>query len=86
MKKARIKSGEGVLIGNAGEYYVMGELLKRGVIAALAPRNTPSFDILARDRENRIVSIRVKTKSAELTIWQYSTKKDGEISESVEGK
>jgi hypothetical protein len=35
------------LIGNAGEYYVVAELLKRGVIAALAPRNAPAFDILA---------------------------------------
>jgi hypothetical protein len=45
--KGRIKAGEGVLIGNAGEYYVVAELLKRGIIAALAPRNAPSFDILA---------------------------------------
>ena len=43
----RIKSGEGTLIGNAGEFYVAAELLKRGVIAALAPRNAPTFDILA---------------------------------------
>ncbi|MFH0797172.1 MAG: hypothetical protein V2A65_08990 [Candidatus Omnitrophota bacterium] len=79
MKKGRIKSGEGVLIGNAGEYYVMGELLKRGVIAALAPRNAPSFDILATNKKNRAINIRVKTKSGELPIWQYSIKKDGEI-------
>ena len=79
MEKGRIKSGEGVLIGNAGEYYVMGELLKRGVIAALAPRNAPSFDILATNRKNRAINIRVKTKSGELPIWQYSIKKDGEI-------
>ncbi len=43
----RIKAGEGTLIGNAGEYYVVAELLKRGVLAALAPRNAPAFDILA---------------------------------------
>ena len=79
MEKGKIKSGGGVLIGNAGEHYVMGELLKRGVVAALAPRNTPSFDILAKNKENRAISIRVKTKSGELPIWQYSIKKDGEI-------
>ena len=79
MEKGRIKSGEGVLIGNAGEYYVMGELLKRGVIAALAPRNTPSFDILAKNKNNHVTSIRVKTKSGKLPIWQYTIKKDGEI-------
>lgn len=74
----RIKAGEGILIGNAGEYYVMAELLKRGVIAALAPVNTPSFDILATKKE-KTVRIRVKTKSQELSIWQYSVKKDGSI-------
>jgi len=76
--KGRIKAGEGALIGNAGEYYVVAELLKRGIIAALAPRNAPSFDILAT-RGNRTVRIRVKTKSQEYPIWQYSAKKDGNI-------
>ena len=27
----RVKAGEGSLIGNAGEHYVMAELLKRGI-------------------------------------------------------
>ena len=76
--KGRIKAGEGLLIGNAGEYYVMAELLKRGIIAALAPRNTPSFDILATKR-NQSVRIRVKTKSNEYSEWQWSIKKDGNI-------
>jgi len=76
--RGRIKAGEGALIGNAGEYYVVAELLKRGIIAALAPRNAPSFDILAT-RSNRTVRIRVKTKSQEYPIWQYSAKKDGNI-------
>ena len=76
--KGRIKAGEGALIGNAGEYYVVAELLKRGIVAALAPRNAPSFDILAT-RNNRTVKVRVKTKSQEYPIWQYSVKKDGSI-------
>ena len=76
--KGKIKAGEGTLIGNAGEYYVVAELLKRGIIAALAPRNAPSFDILAT-RGNCTVRIRVKTKSQEYPIWQYSVKKDGSI-------
>jgi hypothetical protein len=76
--KGRIKAGEGLLIGNAGEYYVMAELLKRGIIAALAPRNAPSFDILAA-KGNRTVRIRVKTKSQEYPVWQWSVKKNGSI-------
>jgi hypothetical protein len=74
----RIKSGEGTLIGNAGEYYVMAELLKRGVISALAPRNAPAFDILATNPQ-KTVRIRVKTKSEEYDSWQWMTKKDGSI-------
>jgi len=74
----RIKSGEGTLIGNAGEYFVMAELLKRGVIAALAPRNAPAFDILATSPE-KTVRIRVKTKSEEYDAWQWVAKKDGTI-------
>jgi hypothetical protein len=37
----KIKDGLGTLIGNAGEHYVMAELLKRGVITVLAPRYEP---------------------------------------------
>jgi hypothetical protein len=74
----RIKSGEGTLIGNAGEYFVVAELLKRGVIAALAPRNAPAFDILATNQE-KTVRIRVKTKTEEYNVWQWSVKKDGSI-------
>jgi hypothetical protein len=74
----KINAGLGTLIGNAGEYYVVAELLKRGIIAALAPRNSPDFDILAT-KGTQAVRIRVKTKSEEYDIWQWSAKKDGVI-------
>ena len=80
--KGRIKAGEGTLIGNAGEYYVMAELLKRSVIAALAPRNSPAFDILAT-KGNKTVRIRVKTKSEQYDDWQWMVKKDGTIFRSL---
>ena len=66
------------LIGNAGEHYVMAELLRRGIVAALAPRNAPAFDILAT-KENRTVRIRVKTKSQIYSDWQWNIKKDETI-------
>jgi len=56
----------------------MAELLKRRVIAALAPRNSPSFDILAT-KGDKTVRIRVKTKSAKYHDWQWMAKKDGSI-------
>jgi hypothetical protein len=77
-----IKSGRGPLIGNAGEYYVMAELLKRGVVAALAPRNAPDFDILAT-KDGKTVRIRVKTKSEAYDIWQWVIKKDGAVFRNV---
>jgi len=74
----RIKAGEGTLIGNAGEYYVVAELLKRGIVASLAPRNAPGFDVLAT-RDHFTARIRVKTKSEQYDIWQWSAKPDGTI-------
>jgi hypothetical protein len=74
----QIKLGFGTLIGNAGEYYVVAELLSRNVIAALAPRNAPAFDILAT-QGTRTVRIRVKTRTAENDDWQWNAKKDGTI-------
>jgi Holliday junction resolvase-like predicted endonuclease len=76
--KGKIKVGEGTLIGNAGEYYVVAELLRRGIIAALAPRNAPALDVLAT-KGKITVRIRVKTKSHDNTGWHYVTKKNGSI-------
>jgi hypothetical protein len=74
-KPGKIKSGQGTLIGNAGEYYVMAELLKRGVVAGLLPRNAPAFDILAT-KGGHSVRIRVKTKSAQYDSWRWVAKED----------
>ena len=77
-----IKQGLGTLIGNAGEYYVVAELLSRGVVAALAPRNAPGFDVLAT-KEERTVRLRVKSKREQYTDWQWVVKKDGAIFRSL---
>jgi hypothetical protein len=75
----KIKEGRGPLIGNAGEYLVVGELLKRYIIAALAPRNNPSFDVLATNGTNSLY-IRVKTKTiaAKSWVWMCSKRDAGE--------
>lgn len=39
------------LLGAAGEYYVMAELLRRGYIAALAPQGVPNADVVVTDVE-----------------------------------
>jgi hypothetical protein len=73
-----IKAGLGTLIGNAGEYGVMSELLKRRWIAALAPRNAPNFDIIATNGELD-VRIRVKTKTEKTVGWHWGARKDGSV-------
>jgi hypothetical protein len=40
------KRRSGIPTGNAGEYFVMGELLRRGYDAQLADRNTKGYDVL----------------------------------------
>lgn len=80
-----IKQGLGTLIGNAGEYYVVAELLSRSVVAAMAPRNAPGVDVLATKGEDT-VRIRVKSKRAQYTDWQWVVKKDGTIFRNLGGK
>jgi hypothetical protein len=73
-----VGTGQWSLIGNAGEYYVMAELLKRGILAALSPRNSPSFDILAT-KDDITVRIRVKTKSEGNNGWHWTAKVEGVV-------
>jgi hypothetical protein len=59
----RIKSRKsGIPTGNAGEYFVMGELLKRGFDAQLADRNTQGYDMLVgRAEAASLRKVQVKT-------------------------
>ncbi len=81
----RIKEGKGTIIGNAGEYLVVGELLKRDIIAAPAPRNTPGFDVLATNGMNAL-NIRVKTKTEASDSWVWICKKGGDIFKNLSDK
>lgn len=56
------KRASGVPTGNAGEYFVMGELLRRGLDAQLADRNTKGYDLLVgRADEPALRKVQVKT-------------------------
>jgi hypothetical protein len=77
--------GRAVLVGNAGEHYVLAELLRREIVAGLTPRNAPHFDILATDGR-RQVKIRVKTKSAGSDDWQFRMNERHEIYSEVGAK
>jgi hypothetical protein len=73
----RIKAGKGTLFGDAAEHFVLAELLRREIVAALAPRNMPSYDILAVNGTNS-AKVRVKSKTAADT-FVWNAKKDGKI-------
>jgi hypothetical protein len=45
-KTEKKKRRSGIPTGNAGEYFVMGELLRQGWDAQLADRNTKGYDLL----------------------------------------
>ena len=52
-----------VIIGAAGEHFVMAELLRRGLVAAKAPEGVPNFDIVITDIDGeRLAAIQVKTR------------------------
>jgi hypothetical protein len=56
------KRRSGIPTGNAGEYFVMGELLRRGFDAQLADRNTKGYDLLVgRAEEPTLRKVQVKT-------------------------
>ena len=60
--KTTKKRQSGVSSGHAGEYFVMGELLRRDFDAQLADRNTTGYDILfGRKPEGAIRRLEVKT-------------------------
>jgi len=51
------------LLGAAGEHYVMSQLLRRGLIAALAPVGVPTADIvITDDAGERACALQVKTR------------------------
>ena len=51
------------IVGAAGEYHALSQLLRRGWIAALAPDGAPNMDILVTDENNhKLCAIQVKTR------------------------
>jgi hypothetical protein len=71
-KKRLRKSG--IPTGNAGEYFVMGELLRRGYDAQLADRNTKDYDILVGQPTDKALR-KVQVKSVRAQPWYVSKAK-----------
>ena len=65
------------LTGAVGEHFVMSELLRRGLIAALAPAGVPNCDIVVTDDiGDRLCAVQVKTRLGKGTDrgWHMSKK------------
>lgn len=66
-----------VNIGNAGEYFVAGELERRGFTVAVPMSNVKDFDILAINRETHDqFAIQVKTTGYKQKKWTLSKKNE----------
>jgi hypothetical protein len=64
--------------GNAGKFFVLAELTRRGWTAALTARNNRAYDILAK-RGDDFAAIRVKTKTSAFDLFQWNVELTGDI-------
>jgi hypothetical protein len=62
----------GIPTGHAGEYFVMGELLRRGFDAQLADRNTKEYDILVGRTTDKALR-KLQVKSVRSPPWYVKT-------------
>lgn len=70
--------------GNAGEYFVAGELERHGFSVAVPMSNTKDFDILAINRETfKQFAIQVKTTSCKQKSWTLSQKNETLIADNI---
>jgi hypothetical protein len=85
-KKGNALISSSTTLGAAGEHYVMCQLLRRGLIAALAPAGVPNADIIVTDEiGDRLCAIQVKArvdKGADGG-WHMKAKHESIVSETL---
>lgn len=70
--------------GNAGEYFVAGELERRGFTVAVPMSNVRDFDILAINRNTyQQYAIQVKTTSYKRKKWTLSKKNESLVGDNI---
>jgi hypothetical protein len=78
--------GKSTLIGAAGEYHVMSELLQRNMVGALAPEGVPTIDILVSSPiGDRLASLQVKTRYSKgpAASWPMNQKHETIVSDAL---
>ena len=70
--------------GNAGEYFVAGELERRGFTAAVPMSNTKDFDILSINRGSyKQLAIQVKTTRYKQKVWSLGVKNENIVGDNI---
>ena len=73
-----------ISIGNAGEYFVAGELERRGFTVALPMSNVKEFDILGISRTTqKQCAIQVKTTKKSKKEWVLNRKSEDLVSDNI---
>lgn len=70
-------------IGNAGEYFVAGELERRGFTVGVPMSNVKDYDLLCANREGKQFAIQVKTTADGRNKWMLAQKNENIISDNV---
>ena len=77
-------SGNKISTGNAGEYFVAGELERHGFTVAVPMSNVKDFDILAIDRDSYAqFAIQVKTTGLKHKKWALTKKSEELVGDNI---
>ena len=84
MKITKQMSSNNISTGNAGEYFVAGELERRGFTCAVPMSGTKDFDILVINRTtNNQYAIQVKTTIYKHKEWTLGIKNENLIDDNI---
>lgn len=70
-------------IGNAGEYFVAGELERRGFTVGVPMSNVKDYDLLCVNKEGKQFALQVKTTSDGRNKWMLAQKNENIIADNI---
>lgn len=70
-------------IGNAGEYFVAGELERRGFTVGVPMSNVKDYDLLCVNQEGKQFALQVKTTASGKNKWLLSNKNEKIVEKNV---
>lgn len=73
-----------LLSGVAGEYFVAGELSRRGFIASITLKNSRGIDVLvSNEAATKTIGVQVKTNKNNQTQWMLRDKAENYVAENL---